>query len=836
MLKSSRKRAGAKVSLVLLSIFLFLFIFASAAAAATYGDVNDDGNINVLDVVLIQQHVLGLEELTEAQETVADVNGDGNINVQDVTLIMQYALGLVDEFPHAALEVSSVTAVNPKQVEVEFNRMLKPDERSNMTSDNFHVGLQASPSTDRLTGTGSAVEIMDDGKTVLLTMADGYYFVNGSTTNRVIVKKEVGITADYTVNDLVFVDTSVPTLESVHTESPRTIVLTFSEPLDNSVIPTNITLNGGAIALNLVGGAYNDARRELRINSYSDLSAGSYTLGISSGTSLKDYSGFSVAPTSKTFTHSPITTAPTVSVKSATVNSVTIEFSRAINPTTLVNNTSVLFRHTVETSTYYQVTGTSVTNPSGDARTFVIDFTGKTLPVGETTLWMKYVDGTIDANKVKDTWSNIILPFSLAVTTTFDTTAPTATVSVNSNTQIDVQYSEAVQGATTPSNYSLKKDSTTVSISSVADLGGNKYRLTTASQMQGQHTLTISNIKDTSPAENPMDTQSYTINVPDTITPKVVNLSGNPENKFYKLNPISKVRIFFNEAMNQIDLATKSMYENVIYSNANPTEVIPASDGKSVYLEFANNVTGDLRVGSLRDLAGNSLGIATTLSGVPFVLGLDPGITNPVIATTPTVIKVYLSGIVNSASIVDFEVRIDNDPVDWVNPSNITIDNSSGKSVLTLTLAGAEAIGYDAKDDDDDVTQVRTVSSPGVAGEATYTKDAYGFPVNIAATTIVDRIVPIVESVDYINSTTIEITLKENIDGTTMSGSGVNGFSVSGGTLTKAEHGGLGNEDKINLTGSGFTENTDVYYNSAAGITDMSGNYLASFSRTSTLD
>jgi len=496
MQKSFRKRAGAKASLVLLSIFIFLFLFAPAAAAATYGDINDDGDINVLDVVLIQQHVLGLEELDEDQEAVADVNGDGDINVQDVTLIMQYSLGLIDEFPHANLQVSSVTAVNPKQVEVEFNRMLKSDERSKMTTDNFHVGLQASPSTDQLTGIGSAVEVQDDSKSVLLTMADGVYFVNGSTTNRVIVRKEVGIDADYTINNLVFVDTSVPTLQSVHTESPRTV--------DNTETPTNVTLNGGAIALNLVGGVYNDARRELRINTYSDLSAGSYTLGISSGTSLKDYSGFSVVPTSKTFTHSPVTTEPTVSVKSATVNSVTIEFSRAIDPSTLVNNTSVLFRHTVETSTYYQVTGTSVSNPSGDARTFVIDFTSKTLPVGTTTLWMKYVDGTPDASKVKDTWGNIIAPFSLEVITTLDTTGPTATVSVYDNTRIDVQYSEAVQGASTLSNYSLKKNSLPVTISSISSLGGNKYRLNVASAMQGDYILTISNIKDTSPAENQM--------------------------------------------------------------------------------------------------------------------------------------------------------------------------------------------------------------------------------------------------------------------------------------------------------------------------------------------
>jgi hypothetical protein len=611
--------------------------------------------------------------------------------------------------------------------------------------------------------------------------------------------------------------------------------LTFSEPLDRSIIPTNITLNGGAIALNLFGSTYMDSRRELRVDTFSDLAAGSYTLAITAGTSLKDYSGFSVAATTKTFTHTPITTSPTVSFISATVNSVTIEFSRAIDTDSLVNNASVLFRHTIEGSTFYQVTGTSVSNPSGDHRTFLIDFTGKALPVGATTLWMKYADGTLDTNKVKDTWGNIVAPFSLSLSTTLDTTAPTAVVTAFSNTQIDVQYSEAVQGATTLTNYSLKQGLVTIPLSSVSSLGGNKYRITTSDPMQGAYTLTISNIKDQSPSENPMVVQAYNISVPDTIAPKVVNLAGTPENKFYYQATNNKVRIFFNEMMNQTDLANKLLYENVSDSNANPTVATPASDGRSVYLEFTNNVTGDLRVGSLRDLAGNSLGIATLLDGDPFVLGLDPAITNPVIATSTTSIRVYLSDIVTSANVNDFEIRIDASPVTWVNPSNITINNTSGKSVLTLTLSNTNAIGFDARDNDGAVTRLRTVSSPGVAGAATNTKNAFGFPVTIAALTIVDRIPPQVDKVIFVDSTEIIVEFKEDLLPGSISLAGVNGFSVSGGTLTKAVKE-IPDDDKIVLTGTGFTNNTDVFYNSAAGITDVAGNVLASFSRTSTLD
>jgi len=101
MPKSVKKRAGSAAALILLSILLVLLLLPSAASAAVLGDVNEDGNINVLDVALAVQHVLGIDEppLTEAQKTAADVNVDGLINVLDVTLLMQYALGIIEEFP-----------------------------------------------------------------------------------------------------------------------------------------------------------------------------------------------------------------------------------------------------------------------------------------------------------------------------------------------------------------------------------------------------------------------------------------------------------------------------------------------------------------------------------------------------------------------------------------------------------------------------------------------------------------------------------------------------------------------------------------------------------------
>ncbi|MDW7739723.1 MAG: dockerin type I domain-containing protein [Bacillota bacterium] len=63
------------------------------------GDINDDDVIDINDVVMVMQYVLGSRTLTSSQRQVADVNGDGKIDVIDVSLIMRKALGLITEFP-----------------------------------------------------------------------------------------------------------------------------------------------------------------------------------------------------------------------------------------------------------------------------------------------------------------------------------------------------------------------------------------------------------------------------------------------------------------------------------------------------------------------------------------------------------------------------------------------------------------------------------------------------------------------------------------------------------------------------------------------------------------
>lgn len=67
----------------------------SAMGSTPYwGDVNEDTGINLKDVLVLRQHIAGLELL--ADESVGDVNFDGLTNMKDVLMIRKFIAGLID--------------------------------------------------------------------------------------------------------------------------------------------------------------------------------------------------------------------------------------------------------------------------------------------------------------------------------------------------------------------------------------------------------------------------------------------------------------------------------------------------------------------------------------------------------------------------------------------------------------------------------------------------------------------------------------------------------------------------------------------------------------------
>lgn len=62
------------------------------------GDVDGNGDINVVDATLVQRYSAGLTDFDSRQLIVGDVDGNGTVNVVDATLIQSYSAGLISSF------------------------------------------------------------------------------------------------------------------------------------------------------------------------------------------------------------------------------------------------------------------------------------------------------------------------------------------------------------------------------------------------------------------------------------------------------------------------------------------------------------------------------------------------------------------------------------------------------------------------------------------------------------------------------------------------------------------------------------------------------------------
>lgn len=64
------------------------------------GDVNDDGYVNIADIVLLNLHLLNRVKysLSYTAQACADVSGNGNVTIADGTLIMNYISNIIKEF------------------------------------------------------------------------------------------------------------------------------------------------------------------------------------------------------------------------------------------------------------------------------------------------------------------------------------------------------------------------------------------------------------------------------------------------------------------------------------------------------------------------------------------------------------------------------------------------------------------------------------------------------------------------------------------------------------------------------------------------------------------
>ncbi|MDE5564180.1 MAG: leucine-rich repeat protein, partial [Oscillospiraceae bacterium] len=83
----------------------FGYTFAEIEVSVMQGDVSGDGELNVLDIVMMQKWLLGVGEMTVAQA--ADINDDGEVDIFDLALMKRALLAAQTITPPAPMEMNA---------------------------------------------------------------------------------------------------------------------------------------------------------------------------------------------------------------------------------------------------------------------------------------------------------------------------------------------------------------------------------------------------------------------------------------------------------------------------------------------------------------------------------------------------------------------------------------------------------------------------------------------------------------------------------------------------------------------------------------------------------
>jgi trimeric autotransporter adhesin len=384
-----------------------------------------------------------------------------------------------------------------------------------------------------------------DKKSVILNLTGNEAQQASATVKVENVKSADGYVVAATTNTVTFFDATVPSVVSATLVGPTKVQLKFSEPVTATALSNAaFSLDNNTYSLSgtptLVAGTLDT----IEITLGTILPAGSHTIKVNPSTTgsanqVKDFAGFVVPTTDVTFNYAQDTTAPAAILKSASQTQAVFEFEDAVQfAGTGVLNTDFTVYHTYNNQGSYK--GVAVLG--ADNKTLTVTFAAP-IPEGNVNF---FLNNTTDASKeLEDAWGNKVVSTTFSTTVAADKTAPTVTkVEKFDGTHIDVTFSEAVTGVATGDFTLTDAAGNNVSITGVANVTGNTYRLTTAALNGNTYKLKVAadSITDTSINLNKIAAYETTFVVADTVAPTVTGTGSYTADG-------KKVFVKFSEAM-----------------------------------------------------------------------------------------------------------------------------------------------------------------------------------------------------------------------------------------------------------------------------------------------
>jgi hypothetical protein len=766
------------------------------------------------------------------------------VDAKVITEAAAVAAGVYNLTP-VVLAVESVTTNNLKQLSVKFNKEIKAaGDEDNYSVDSDDAVVVIDDESD--------YTLLADKKTVVITLtheADQQEEIDLAIEG--IVAVDGSKLADTIVEDVMLFDNTIPTALSAKVIGNDTIKVTFSEPIEVAD-QDSFKIDGGDIIVKEINPVNNNT--ELNVVLYSELEEG--TVKIEALADIEDYAGFGIPKKAFDIAVVEDTTAPTiVGYEDATPKGVTLIFNEDIQ---LVDGIVANFYHTNSENTVMD----PITDLDIDGNKLELDFytdadTNNLLPEGTAYVY-------VAKEAIADLWDNENSKLTQTVQVELDKTKPTVTKVEAGDTESElvVTFSEKMDVDTVEDedNYTvLDKDGKVVAdiISSVAlDTEDEDFvTVTFTEDLTGDYSIVIADVEDQN--ENAIVKVTMAFNITDVTAPLFADFSA----KLYKAGTTKQMlKVSFDEAMAVTGKYSVLDLEKYNFNDVNLEDVedatIKAVDGNKAVeivlpyvLAEANthfSASDDLFVARVADAAGNytvelseRINPSKVLAAGTVIIEKDDSDYTARLTSKDTIV-VTLNDRLTTFNSDDFIIRSLGVELD---PSRIrhTI-NEDGLSTITFTLV------------DDVNTNANTVSNLATpynitinTNTTTTSKNIYGeFLATGDSATIIDKAKPTLEDAVFVPGvkdaegnvvdgqySTIILTFSEALRANTFA-TGKNGFSVTGGTLSSAT---LTAPNQVTLTSTGtfFTVNTNVNYNTIAGIKDLNGNSMADFAETAAL-
>ncbi len=520
----------------------------------------------------------------------------------EMTLLQ--VLGLEGETETAVAMVKSVEATNLKQLVVHFTAPLTEagDEK------NYDLKTKGTAKIDK----NSDFELSEDGKTVTITLTDA-----AEQQEEVDLKIEDLLQDDITVEDIQFLDVTIPEAKSAAVIGVDTLKVEFSEPMKKASLEKtkNFTVEdakGGKMYVKSVQVKENNTVAWVEL--YSDLKQGDITLEVDSA---EDFQGYAVKPAEFTLTVVEDKEAPTiVDYKDAEPYEITLIWSEDIE---FVETSATKITAGEELEKFYH------TNTRDYAKSVEIDGNEMTLKFDKDDgMDTRLPEGTayvyVKKEAVRDLWENENAKQVLTAEVVADVDAPEIKeLEVTEQDEVEVEFNEDVF-ENDDFDWELIQDGKVENIDADIDgWGTDTLTLVFSEDIEGDYTLVFKNLEDK--AENEAKKLSIDFTADDEKQPNAEDFKVTA----YDIdNKVQKIVVNFDEAMDVASITDKDDFflttiagdDYVLKETLDDDDVdFTVEDGDEVlvieipadYHDLKADDLGFLKIGRLVDAAGNKM-------------------------------------------------------------------------------------------------------------------------------------------------------------------------------------------------------------------------------------